>query len=107
MGFVYSHQFWRGLLPFDPTYVYTVPVGVVAVIRSITVAWATSVGTDAYAQVLTDGQQARLWIAHVGAEPGSAAFDGRIVLKSTQQIRVYVYPPATAYMTISGYELKD
>lgn len=103
---VYSVRFVKTLLTSANTTYYTVPVGFVAVVRCMTLAWVTLAKVAGVGQVLLNGANSFVWIQGMDAsQSSSAVWDGRLVLPAGEIIRAAATAAGQVHFTASGYLL--
>jgi hypothetical protein len=103
---VYSSRFVKSALTATNTTYYTVPAGYVAVVRTMTLAWASLARTAGVGQVLLNGANSYVWIVPIaGSELSSAVWDGRLVLPAAEIIRAATTATGVVFLTVSGYLL--
>lgn len=103
---LYSVRFVKTILTAANTTYYTVPVGFVAVLRCMTLAWAALARTAGTGDISLNGANAWIWRQSIGAsEISSALWEGRVVLPAGEIIRASTSATGVVHFTASGYLL--
>jgi hypothetical protein len=105
-GVVYSTRFVSVAPASTNTVYYTVPAGFVAVVRTMTFAYAEPARANGVATVLLAAANSRIWIVQATASTvGSAVWSGRLVLPAGETLRAAYTGTTGQWLTISGYLL--
>jgi len=103
---VYSTSFARVAGTTSTVVVYTVPVGKVAVVRTMTAGWSVTARTPGLIQVFLAGGNSRVWVVNVAAAgSGSDQWEGNLVLPEGETIRLLAAPTPQVWFTASGFLL--
>lgn len=101
---VYTTTFVAALLTATRTVVYTVPVGKVAVLTNMTMAYATSARAGGLFEVLLAPANSFIWLGDIAAAQRSTLFwIGRLAIAAGGTIRASSGAVGAPFMTASGY----
>lgn len=108
MAGIYSTRFVAVTPAAANTVYYTVPIGKIAVVRSMTVGWNTTGGAGGTLFVLLPFSNGYLWVVPLAITTlGSDRWEGRVVLNPGETIRASTTASPVVFLTVSGYLLNQ
>lgn len=105
-GVVYSTRFGAATINSTVTTLYTVPVGYVAVLRTVTIGWGLTAGAGGNFALQLGASNSRVYAKTLAESTvGSDVWNGDLVLPAGEILRASITGTGSIYVTVSGYLL--